>query len=67
MTQKEFIDYIANKYDRLTLSRPEAAHEADLSVNGIINFTKDGQIRAFKAGNRIKYLAADLATFMGYK
>ncbi len=67
MTQTDFIKYISEKYGRLTLSRPEAAAEADISVNGLINLTKDGLVSCFKAGNRIKYRAADLASFMGYR
>ncbi len=67
MTQKDFIQYIQDKYDRLSLHRAEAASEIPCSVNGLINFTKDGAIKGFKVGNRTMYRAADLAEYMGYE
>ncbi len=67
MTIKEFENYISDKYKRIALSRTEAAEELKLSVNGLINFAKDGKIKSFRAGNREMFVAGDIAEFMGLR
>ena len=64
MTQTEYIDSIRTQYGTIILSKKDTAKELGISVNGLDNLRNDGKIKFINIGNRVKFKANDIATFM---
>ncbi len=64
MEYKEYVVSLQNKYNRMLLSKAEAAHEVNVSEATIDRLRKAGAIKSKKVGGQIFFTLAAVAEYI---